>query len=221
MERRHSPRVHAHGSVSVFDGGHELHGRLLMLSTRELEVRCDLDVDPRELVGRVVVLSVWWEQEGRSYSVRGQVSYARVEAHSLVIAVDEPPPDLRAAIERALAARGEGRALGVLVIDSHDQRRQKLAQALRDRGCDVLEAGTRIEVFEVLEALARSGGPPFDAILIGPTRPEDVGEDLRSYLTLAHPTSIVLPLLDEPEPEPAGVLASLRELGAGGPAERR
>lgn len=213
MKRRQNLRVHAHGSVSVRDGGHELHGRLLMLGARELEVRCDLDVDPRSLVGRAVELSVWWEQEGQSYTVRGQVRYARSEAHSLVIAVEEPPPDLLAAIERALAACGEGGALGVLVIDSQAERRQKLAQALRDQGCDVLEAGSRVEVFEVLDALAQSGAPPVDAILVAPTTPVDVGEDLRSYLTLAHPTSIVLPLLGEPEP--AGVLASVRELVAG------
>jgi hypothetical protein len=207
MERRDRARVHAHGSVMLRDGEHELHGRLLMLSPIDVELRCDLDVDPLELVGKPVNLSVWWEQVGSWYAVRGQVQRARVESHSLVVSVEDPSPDLLAAIDRALADDDDRRAVCVMVVDTRHERRKLLAQRFRELGSTVVEATTRIE------ALALLHGTQFDVILVADTAPENVGRDLREYLALVHPSSLVLPL--DGDTDPPRILAYIHSVRTG------
>lgn len=194
MERREPARVHAHGSVMLRDGDHELHGRLMMLGRSDLEMRCDLDVDPLDLVGRPVYLSLWWDQVGSWYAARGQVRQARVESHSLVVSVEETSPDLLAAIDRVLAVDDERRAVGVMVVDARDERRRELARRFRELGCTVIEATSKVEALQCVRSTH------FDVILVADTTPENVGQDLREYLALVYPSSLVLPVDGDTDP---------------------
>jgi hypothetical protein len=73
----------------------------------------------------------------------------------------------------------------MILVDTVDGRRNKIASAFRNAGCHVTEASTP------LEAIAHLGGSRFELglIAIADTVPETVAEQLREFLLDEHPWS--------------------------------
>jgi hypothetical protein len=102
----------------------------------------------------------------------------------MAIGFDAVPDDFEDCIQDELLAAVEHDILPrMILVDTVDGRRNKIAGAFRSAGCHVTEASTP------LEAIAHLGGSRFELglIAIADTVPETVAEQLREFLLDEHP----------------------------------
>lgn len=103
-ERRRHERVPAHGSVRFRGNGQEIHCRLMVMSATEVEVRCPLGFELAAMTDAPVDLELFIDEPGGGWlQFRGHVTHLRPGTHSLVIRIDDIPPQLAALLDAHLA----------------------------------------------------------------------------------------------------------------------
>jgi hypothetical protein len=181
VERRRSPRISPKGSVVLFAGELEEHGRLGNISSSGLlaitenlsaiplgsEVGIELRLD--------IASSEWLQLSGRVVRIDGC-------ALALVLATDTEP--FLRLMDGNLSASGvHQRVRSVVLIDATPERRELIAEAFRASGCAVLEIATP------LEAIVRLGELQFepDLVAIADSLPSSISDELRGFVEREHP----------------------------------
>lgn len=192
FERRQHARVPASGSIVFRCHGQRVHGRLRTISEVAVEVACPLGFTS---LGEPIEFGLRFDgPAGGWLVVRGRITHVRAASRTIVIALSQPEPEIAARIadwQRDL--RGGPAPHQVIVADNDRERRTLTAAAFRERGCDVVEAATPLEVLYHLG----NGRSHSDVIAVAGTTPPSTGDELRQYLALSQPGSLVVRVSDE------------------------
>jgi hypothetical protein len=130
IERRREPRIPARGAVLLQTDGRAIHGRLLALSAVAVEITCELGFPLLGMAGERVALAIQLEGEPEPWQFSGRVTFIRASTHSLVVAYDDPSPELarRLASWLAESQRGVIEAQVLLWTRRHDDDRTHRAR---------------------------------------------------------------------------------------------
>lgn len=95
IERRQHVRVSVRGDVILRVGGREIHGRSVVVSETNLEVRCQLGFTLLSLAGASVAIEMRLDSApGTWFVTQGRVARVRPASHSLVIKLGRLPESL-------------------------------------------------------------------------------------------------------------------------------
>jgi hypothetical protein len=158
---------------------------------------------PIGLIGERVHVDLKLDADAsRHFALLGHVLRVSVPTRHMAIGFDTIPDDFEDCVQDELLAAVEHDVLPRMVLmDTVDGRRNRIASAFRNAGCHVTEASTP------LEAIAQLGGSRFELglIAIADTVPETVAEQLREFLLDEHPgTHMVAIGRSSAQRDPAG-----------------
>jgi hypothetical protein len=181
-ELRTAMRVRSKGSIRIHCGNRVIPGRLVDLAVGGVRVRTEL---PIGLIGELVRVDLRLDAgASKHFALLGRVLRVSIPTRSMAIGFEAVPDDFEDCVQDELLAAVEHDVLPhMILVDTADGRRNKIASAFRNAGCHVTEASTP------LEAIAYLGGSRFELglIAIADTVPEAVAEQLREFLLDEHP----------------------------------
>jgi hypothetical protein len=181
-ELRRAMRVRSKGSVRIHCGNRVIPGRMVDLAIGGICVRTEL---PIGLIGELVRIDLRLDgSASKHFALLGRVLRVSIPTRRMAIGFDVVPDDFEDCVQNELLAAVEHDTLPrMILVDTLDGRRNKIASAFRNAGCHVTEASTP------LEAIAYLGGSRFELglIAIADTVPETVAEQLREFLLDEHP----------------------------------
>jgi hypothetical protein len=119
-----------------------------------------------------------------------------------------------------VAAQEAQRAPRVVVVDPSGPRRKRLAAALREAGCQSIEASTPLEAVDVLE---RSRVPVRAVAVAESTQSQTLADELVAFLAEAHPSLRLALIVDDAKPsqEPVRHPRCSLSIHANGPTDLR
>jgi hypothetical protein len=181
-ERRRDPRISPKGTALVRTEDDVFPARIANLSRNGVAL-ATTGRTHEHLLGVRVRLSLRLDDGGSTwFELDGDV--LRIGTDSLVLAIVEAPSaftrDLDEAVTRSLR---HDRTLSVVLVDATARRREAMAEAFRDAGCNVVEVATP------LEAIVRLGESHFepDLIAIADSQPATISDEMRRFVAAAHP----------------------------------
>ena len=179
-ELRRAMRVRSKGSLRIHCGHRVIPGRMVDLAVGGISVRTELPIGLRGLIGELVRVDLRLDADAsKHFALLGRVLRVSIPTRGMAIGFDAVPDDFEDCVQDELLAAVEHDTLPrMILVDTVDGRRNKIASAFRNAGCHVTEASTP------LEAIARLGGSRFELglIAIADTVPETVAEQLRESL---------------------------------------
>jgi hypothetical protein len=184
-ELRRAMRVRSKGSIRIHCGNRVIPGRMVDLAVGGVCVRMELPIGLIALIGELVRVDLKLDAgASKNFALLGRVLRVSIPTRRMVIGFDAVPDDFEDCVQDELLAAVEHDMLPrMILVDTVDGRRNKIASAFRNAGCHVTEASTP------LEAIAHLGGSRFELgiIAIADTVPETVAEQLREFLLDEHP----------------------------------
>jgi CheY-like chemotaxis protein len=180
-ELRSAMRVRSKGSVRIHCGDRVVPGRMVDLALGGTCVRTER---PIGVIGDLVRIDLKLDAASRHFALSGRVLRVSIPTRCMAIEFDAVPDDFEDCVQDELLAAVEHDVLPhMILVDTVDGRRNRIASAFRNAGCHVTEASTP------LEAIAHLGGSRFELglIAIADTVPETVAEELREFLLEEHP----------------------------------
>jgi hypothetical protein len=184
-ELRSAMRVRSKGSIRIHCGNRVISGRIVDLAVGGICVRTELPIGLLGLIGELVHVDLNLDTvASRRFALLGRVLRVSIPTRRMAIGFDAVPDDFEDCVQdELLAAVEHDRLPRMILVDTVDGRRNKIASAFRNAGCHVTEASTP------LEAIAHLDGSRFELglIAIADTVPETVAEQLREFLLDEHP----------------------------------
>jgi len=181
-ELRSTLRVRSKGSIRIHCGSHVIRGRLVDMAVGGVCVRAELPID---LIGEPVRVDLTLDAAtAKHFALLGRVLRVSLPTRRVAIGFDAVPEDFEDWVQDELLAAVKHDTLPrMILVDTAEGRRSKIASAFRNAGCHVTEASTP------LEAIAHLGGSRFEPglIAIADSVPETVAEQLREFLLEEHP----------------------------------
>jgi len=148
-ERRRHFRAQVAASAVVHASRVALRGRVIDLSLGGVRVRRSDDDVPCPSFGTPAVIEL---ELGRAGWVSQDGWIQRSTIDEVVIAFDRLAPRVEDLIEEeVLAAVEASRRPRMVVVDPAPERRQRVAAALREAGCESYEASTPLEAIDLVE----------------------------------------------------------------------
>ena len=184
-ELRKAMRVRSKGSIRIHYGNRVILGRMVDLAVGGICVRTELPIGLIGLIGELVRVDLRLDAgASKHFALLGRVLRVSIPTRRMAIGFDAVPDDFEDCVQDELLAAVEHDTLPrMILVDTVDGRRNKIASAFRNAGCHVTEASTP------LEAIAHLGQARFELglIAIADTVPETVAEQLREFLLDEHP----------------------------------
>lgn len=184
-ELRRAMRVRSKGSIRIHCGNRVISGRMVDLAVGGICVRTELPIGLIGLIGELVRVDLKLDAvASKHFALLGRVLRVSIPTRRMAIGFDAVPDDFEDCVQDELLAAVEHDMLPrMILVDTVDGRRNKIASAFRNAGCHVTEASTP------LEAISHLGGSRFELglIAIADTVPETVAEQLREFLLDEHP----------------------------------
>lgn len=209
-DRRRHDRARVNGCVVLHAPDGAVRGRIVNLSAGGVLV---VEEESRARLAEGTRVGLELETE-RSGWVRQDGGVLRRIDDAIAIEFVEPSPGVVDVITgEVLAAQEARRAPRVIVVDPSRPRRQRIAAALRDVGCQSIEASTPLEAVDVLE---RSRVPVSAVAVAESTQSQTLADELVEFLAEAHP-SLRLGLIVDNTAKPPHPRA--RHLRCGSPSE--
>ena len=181
-ELRRAMRVRSKGSIRIHCGHRVILGRVVDLAVGGVCVRAEF---PIGLIGELVRVDLRLDAgASKHFALLGRVLRVSIPTRRMAIGFDTVPDGFEDCVHDELLAAVEHDMLPrMILVDTADGRRNRIASAFRNAGCHVTEASTP------LEAIAHLGGSRFELglIAIADTVPETVAEQLRAFLLDEHP----------------------------------
>jgi hypothetical protein len=179
--RRRAYRAGVNGNAIVQAGGVAVRCAIVDLGLGGVRLLEPVRDEPGLAAGVEVMVELecagagWVAQRGRV--VRHHAGEIAVAFHALSPEVEDRIEDeVLGAVEAARAPR-------VVVVDRSQDRRHRLAEALRDSGCCSLEASTPLEAVDMVE---RSRNHVV-AVAVAETLTQTQADELVTYLAESHP----------------------------------
>ena len=172
-ELRSTLRVRSKGSIRIHCGSHVIRGRLVDMAVGGVCVRAELPID---LIGEPVRVDLTLDAAtAKHFALLGRVLRVSLPTRRVAIGFDAVPEDFEDWVQDELLAAVKHDTLPrMILVDTAEGRRSKIASAFRNAGCHVTEASTP------LEAIAHLGGSRFEPglIAIADSVPETAAEQL-------------------------------------------
>jgi CheY-like chemotaxis protein len=199
-ERRRHVRAGVPGTAVVHLDGVSVRGNLANLSIGgALVVVADAD-DLPQLEDVTLELDLG---DGGRLAQRGVVR--RRDARRLAIAFVDIVPELAGLIEREVSSEAEAaRSPRVVVVDSRRDRRQRVAEKLREAGCTSVEAATPLEAIALVEQRQNRIAAVAVADALTQTGPQELVEFLSESNPEIKLATFADALDDEPVPHTEG-----------------
>lgn len=190
--RRRHDRARVNGCVVVHGPDGDVRGRIVNLSASGVLV-AEEAVPDSFAEGTQVALELEIDRRGR---VRQDGVLRRVDG-AVAIEFTSPSPSVVDVITgEVLVAQEARRTPHVVVVDPSGPRRRRLAAALREAGCESIEASTPLEAVDALE---RSRVPVSAVAVAETTKSQTLADELVEFLAEAHPSLRLALIVDNTE----------------------
>ncbi|HEU4734503.1 MAG TPA: PilZ domain-containing protein [Kofleriaceae bacterium] len=178
-------RVRSKASICIHCGTRMIRGRVVNLAVGGMCVRADVPFGLVGPIGVPVRIDLRLDAgASRQFTLLGRVLRVNPPTGNVAIGFDAVPEAFEDFVQdELLAAVAHDSLPRMILVDGRGKRRDTIANAFRNAGCNVTEASTP------LEAIAHLGGSRFELglIAIADTVPETVAEELRDFLLAEHP----------------------------------
>ena len=182
---RRAMRVRSKASICIHCGARVIRGRVVDLAVGGVCVRTDLAFALVGLIGTLVRVDLRLDAcASTRFALLGRVLRVSPPTGHIALRFDAVPEGFEDFVQDELLAAVVHDSLPrMILVDTRCKRRNTIANAFRNAGCDVTEASTP------LEAIAYLGESRFELglIAIADTVPETVAEELREFLLVEHP----------------------------------